>query len=117
MVKCPGCGNSGWFLKTRKCSICHKLGCDKCMTFLLDVLIGPAGERTRVLEAWYVCSAQCWEKFARKAEDKVAFNLVNMVRKLALQSYIEADPIEEDMDAQELRNRFNKMESVKLGDD
>jgi len=71
--KCPNCENKGWFLKTYRCFICGKEGCDKCFHTLFSVQsIG------RIYGTWWVCSEACSRAFERKLESTVPPDAINL---------------------------------------
>lgn len=73
MGKCPKCGNSKLFLKTKKCAVCGKEGCDKCMHYLLTI-----GAEHVWLTDWWACSDKCYAEFENKLKQAVPPNEIKI---------------------------------------
>jgi len=71
--KCPNCENKGWFLKTYRCFVCGKEGCDGCFYKLLSF----ETEYTREGALW-VCSDACSQAFESKLESTVPPNAISL---------------------------------------
>jgi hypothetical protein len=81
MGKCPNCGNKGIFLKTVKCKVCGKEGCEKCSIYLLSIrahVSDAEGYTLQEWEKWYACSERCREAFAGKIKDEISLKDVDV---------------------------------------
>lgn len=61
MGRCPNCGHVTWGPSTTKCKNCGKEICFKCGTYLFKLWDDDSG-----VDAWYVCSQDCFEGFASR---------------------------------------------------
>lgn len=121
MGKCPNCGNSGLFLKTKKCKICGKEGCEKCLTLLFEIYdhVHSDSDSTdeRTLDKWYTCSDDCLTRFADCTtrfipEQCITYSNWNAGFNKALEELILKPPVEKWVD-----NDLAKKESVKHSSD
>lgn len=69
MGKCPNCSNSGLFLKTTKCIICGKEGCNKCFSEFFKLIEDGRSDddSPSTVSRGYFCSDECLKGFLDKA--------------------------------------------------
>lgn len=76
MGTCPNCGNTGFFLRTVKCEVCGKKGCDKCFGSVTRErkwarwIVGSDAPSRDLYENVYFCSDQCYDSFSLKNYSK-----------------------------------------------
>lgn len=64
MGKCPKCGNSGLFLKTKNCIVCGGTGCEKCLHRKLELSAHEDGASIKK-NVWF-CSEDCVNEFEQR---------------------------------------------------
>jgi len=64
MGKCPNCGNSGLFLKTKNCIVCGSPCCEKCLHRKLELSAHEEGASIKK-DVWF-CSEDCVDQFTQR---------------------------------------------------
>lgn len=77
MGKCPNCGRSGFFLKTVKCKVCRKEGCDKCFIDLIPIITSETSDKPDftpyelAMPKLYACSTECMESYKERLKKQM----------------------------------------------
>jgi DNA-directed RNA polymerase subunit RPC12/RpoP len=117
MGKCPNCDNKGLFLKTVKCKVCGREGCEKCLRHILSIAGTEStgdGRLQKDWDNWYLCSEDCLVKLASWLGDEMSLDDVDLGQ--VLNTDIEKfmvraiqNPRNKEWVGDELRKKIDKM--------
>jgi len=91
MGKCPNCGNKRWFLRTYKCFVCEREGCENCLSPLLTFPF--QGNVSR----WWVCSDKCRQSFKEMLIAKIPRSAISLARYPSAHPHPEFKPTPSDL--------------------
>jgi hypothetical protein len=89
MGKCLNCGVKKWRLKTTKCFVCGKTGCNNCHSHIMEIGFGVVNafdyERKENL---FICSKDCKENFVNSVEKQIEKANIGLYGRIDVKNYI-----------------------------
>lgn len=89
MGKCLNCGMKKWRLKTTKCFVCGKAGCNNCHSHIMEIGFGVVNAFDyEHKEKMFICSNDCKENFINSVEKQIEQTNIGLYEKIEVKKYI-----------------------------